>query len=152
MWDKRLLGFWASNEWVLVRNKLCEWFTEKYGNINQGIDFHQYERRNWIIILAMRLLFRVCVIVGLAYCLYCLTAVLLIGTCMVVYRACRGPPRSSSSALNSRVEGRGFDTALGQASQNFHLISPSCFRPNSAFIVQRSGLKHRHFISFILRL
>ena len=28
----------------------------------------------------------------------------------------------------------------------FNLISPSCPRPNSAFIVQKSGLKHRHFI------
>ena len=27
-----------------------------------------------------------------------------------------------------------------------HLISPSCPRPNSPFKVQKSGLKHRHFI------
>ena len=29
-----------------------------------------------------------------------------------------------------------------------HLISPGCTRPNSAFIVLKSGLKHQHFISF----
>ena len=32
--------------------------------------------------------------------------------------------------------------------KKIHLISPGCLRPNSAFIVQKSGLKHHHFISF----
>ena len=51
---------------------------------------------------------------------------------------------SNGSALDSRVKGQGINTVLGQVSQKFHLISPGCPRPNSAFIVQKSGLKHRH--------
>ena len=50
---------------------------------------------------------------------------------------------SSGSALDSRVEDQGINTALGQVSQKFHLIS----WPNSdysAFIAQESGLKHQH--------
>ena len=35
----------------------------------------------------------------------------------------------------------------GKFNKKFHFISPGCPRPNSAFIVQESGLKHRHFIS-----
>ena len=46
------------------------------------------------------------------------------------------------------VEGQGFDAALEQVSWKFHLISPGCSWPNSAFIVQKkSGLKHQQFIS-----
>ena len=48
------------------------------------------------------------------------------------------------SAVGCRVEGRAINTALGNASYQLHLISPGCPRPNSALIVQKSGLKPVH--------
>ena len=59
----------------------------------------------------------------------------------------RGPPWSSGSVLDA-VEGRGIDYCSGVSFiKKIHLISSSCPQPNSAFIIQKSGLRHQHFIS-----
>ena len=54
-------------------------------------------------------------------------------------------PWSSGSMLDS-VKDRVIVTDLRQVSCKLHLISPSYAGPNLVLIVQKSSLKHQHFI------
>ena len=59
-----------------------------------------------------------------------------------------GPPWASGSTLDSESMAERSILVWGKFNKTFNLISPVCPRHNSAFVVQKSVLKHRHFISF----
>ena len=126
----------------------------KYGNIVLFyysfllILIPNFECRDIIVLVYLLIQAPYCFVMPFGYNFFLLTFSQGIPTlCAHSFIYFCGPLWSTGSALNS-VEGQVIDTALGKLLQKFHLISPSCPRPNSVFTVQNSGLKHWHFIFF----